>query len=235
MEKEVVLKPTLIRELGKKYRTDKAQFKRAFGLYKCNFCNTEFEAFSNDINTGNVKSCGCLQIKPKNIKERENHGECNETLYNLYSAMKQRCYYKKGISYPNYGGRGIEVCSDWKDSYIAFKDWAFNNGYVEGLSLDRIDNDGDYCPENCRWVTKKVQNRNTRRLRKDNTVGYRGVTKSIKKSGTIRYISKVSVDGKKVYIGSFGTALEGAIAYDNYIIENNLEHTTNFNRKGDYK
>jgi hypothetical protein len=50
--------------------------------------------------------------------------------------MKQRCYYKKGISYPNYGGRGIEVCRDWKDSYIAFKDWAYNNGYIEGLSLD---------------------------------------------------------------------------------------------------
>jgi hypothetical protein len=76
--------------------------------------------------------------------------------------MRQRCYYKKSHSYPNYGGRGIRVCEDWRENYISFYNWAISNGAAEDLSLDRIDTNGDYCPENCRWVSYSEQARNKR-------------------------------------------------------------------------
>ena len=74
--------------------------------------------------------------------------------------MKVRCYYTKQVYYKRYGGRGIKVCEEWKNSFESFHEWAIHNGYKEGLSLDRIDNDGNYEPSNCRWVSMKRQNRN---------------------------------------------------------------------------
>ena len=76
--------------------------------------------------------------------------------------MKHRCYSKKAYSYVYYGARGISVCDEWLKSFEAFQDWALANGYADNLTIDRIDNDGNYCPENCRWVTTDVQNRNKR-------------------------------------------------------------------------
>jgi hypothetical protein len=68
--------------------------------------------------------------------------------------LRKRCYYKKGNRYENYGGRGIEVCPEWEKDYPAFKRWALANGYSDDLTIDRIDNDGDYTPGNCQWITK---------------------------------------------------------------------------------
>ena len=231
--KEELSKPILIEDLGMMFPTEKSKNKVRFGLYKCGLCGTEFKTAIASVKRKHTNSCGCY-LKRRASETHKTHGLGATRLYSIWSKLKGRVLNPKNKDYNDYGGRGINICEDWLD-IRNFYDWAISNGYLEGLSLDRIDNGGNYCPENCRWVTKKIQNRNTRRLRKDNTVGYRGVTKVTKKSGTIRYVSKASVDGKKVYIGSFGTALEGAIAYDNYIIGNNLEHTTNFNRKGDYK
>ncbi|MFQ3801705.1 hypothetical protein BU097_02430 [Staphylococcus xylosus] len=76
--------------------------------------------------------------------------------------MKKRCYYKNSISYKNYGGRGIQVCNEWKDDYSKFKTWAINNGYDDNLTLDRIDTNKDYHPDNCKWSTVTEQNRNKR-------------------------------------------------------------------------
>ena len=114
-----------------------------------------------------------LKLKPRNYK----HGACarNEKLYNTWATMIHRCEDKKRIKYPSYGGRGIKICEAWHDPN-AFMDWAEANGYKDGLQIDRIDNNGDYSPDNCRWVTPKQNSRNRR-----NTVylTVNGKTKSV--------------------------------------------------------
>ena len=89
--------------------------------------------------------------------------------------MKQRCFNPKDRNYHNYGGRGITVCDEWLD-YLTFKKWCDENGYEQGLSIDRINNDGNYEPGNCRWVTQKVQNNNKRTI---HWITYNGETKSL--------------------------------------------------------
>ena len=88
-------------------------------------------------------------------------------LYRLWESIKARCYNSKRKDYPNYGGRGITVCKEWF-CFDVFKNWALENGYNPGLEIDRINNDGIYCPDNCRFVTHSENNRN-KRIRRDNT------------------------------------------------------------------
>ena len=81
-------------------------------------------------------------------------------LTNIYSMMKQRCYNTNSQNFKYYGGKGVSVCDEWRNNSQAFYDWAMTHGYKDGLTLDRIDNDGNYEPQNCRWVTPKQQGRN---------------------------------------------------------------------------
>ena len=87
--------------------------------------------------------------------------------------MKERCNNKNNKSYKNYGGRGIKVCKEWSENFMSFYNWSINNGYKEGLTIDRINNDGNYEPSNCRWITRKEQNRN---YRKNHLLTYKGET-----------------------------------------------------------
>jgi hypothetical protein len=95
------------------------------------------------------------------------HGDSNSRLYKLYCGIKQRCFYLKNINYKNYGGRGIIMCEEWKNNYSLFKKWSLNNGYIENegrniLTIDRIDNNGNYEPNNCRFITNKENSQNRR-------------------------------------------------------------------------
>lgn len=96
---------------------------------------------------------------------REFHGLTNDPLYTRWKSMKERCDNPHHTSYPNYGGRGIKVCKEWSRSFVAYRNWALSSGYKPGLQLDRINNDGNYEPSNCRWSTPKEQayNRRTNR------------------------------------------------------------------------
>lgn len=134
--------------------------RRPHWLCQCS-CGERTIVCVDRLKTGKTKSCGCLRKEPYALK----HGDNGSRLYSIWANMKKRCYQVNAINYANYGGRGIVLCNEWRDDYRAFKAWSLANGYEEGLSIDRIDNNGIYCPENCRWVTRVENNRNRRNTR----------------------------------------------------------------------
>lgn len=127
-------------------------------LCKCD-CGNKTIVDGCALRSGNTKTCGCSR---KELKPNFKHGDCASRLYVIWSGMLQRCYYRGGKDFKNYGGRGITVCAEWENDYSAFKKWAMSHGYSETFSIDRIDVDGNYQPDNCRWATPKQQANNKR-------------------------------------------------------------------------
>lgn len=117
---------------------------------------------TTSLQSGATKSCGCWNKEQQcsSDTKHKKHGERNTRLYGIWQGMKKRCYNKTSDNYYNYGGRGIEMCAEWRYDYVKFADWAKEHGYQENLTLDRIDPNGNYTPENCRWATNKQQQRN---------------------------------------------------------------------------
>ena len=137
---------------------------RALWLCQCD-CGNKKVVLGNSLLNNATVSCGCYNSEQAK-KRRTKHSMSYSNLYKVWGGMKTRCYNKKFIYYCNYGARGITICNEWKTNFIAFYNWAINNGYKEGLTIDRIDNDGNYEPSNCRWITRAEQNRNQRKTKK---------------------------------------------------------------------
>lgn len=122
-------------------------------------CGGETTTTSNNLRRIHTVSCGC--VNEKLFREASfTHRLCKHPLYVSWIGMRNRCYYKKHNRYKHYGGKGIKVCAEWKDNFQCFYDWSIANGWARGLSIDRKENDKDYCPENCKFSTVKEQSRN---------------------------------------------------------------------------
>ena len=138
-------------------------------------CGRTISVSTTHLRRGKTKSCGCQTSKLKSINH-QTHGLTETHLYNIWIGMKQRCFSENHSSYSDYGGRGITICEEWKDDFTAFYDWSLRNGWNEGLEIDRMDNNGSYSPENCRWVSRTVQNNNKRN---NHYIEYNGKTQTM--------------------------------------------------------
>jgi hypothetical protein len=182
-------------------------------------CGAEKIVNGQNLRNGKTKSCGCYRsdaVTEKNTK----HGMSGTKLHGVWKNMKSRCYNTGNKDFHSYGGRGIGVCEAWLSSSVSFINWALTSGYADDLTIDRIDTNKGYSPQNCRWVSLSIQGVNKRLSR--NKSGYRGV--SYKKSHN-KWVAQVRQDGKVTHIGIYESALEASRARINYLKENDMnEH-----------
>jgi len=194
-----------------------SKHKSTYGIYQCACLNT-FESIVDNVKRGLTTSCGCAR---KGINAT--HGLSDHPLYVTWAGMIARTNNPKNQKYKYYGGRGIIVCDRWMsvENFIA----DMYPTYIAGLTLDRIENDGNYEPGNCRWSTQSTQTKNTRRIYAHNTSGYRGVYWDKRRS---HWVTQIRVNDKHIYLGSSDSAIGAAKLYDAYVSLHALEHTRNF-------
>lgn len=156
--------------------------------------------YPNHLKSGATQSCGCLSrefrtLRGHNSKIGERtrkHGDFGTKLYGVWAGMKRRCQNPNTKHYKDYGGRGIEVCKEWQ-KYEVFKRWALATGYNEGLSIERMDVDGDYCPSNCKWIPLKEQPNNTRRTVR---LEYQGELYTLKEIAEMTGLKRRTIKGR---------------------------------------
>ena len=165
----------MIDMVGQKYgrltvvEFDRLQKHKTYWKCVCD-CGLTVIVTGNSLRSGNTKSCGCLHREmvaaqgKKNAKHSESHTR-RTRLYTIWCGMRQRCNNPRRDAYKLYGGKGVKICDAWGE-YAVFKEWAMSNGYADNLCIDRINPNGDYCPENCRWITASE---NTARANKNHT------------------------------------------------------------------
>ena len=199
-------------------KTSKRKYR--YGLYKCPNCPKEFRTLTHAVKNGSSAQCKSCANKVKTLK----HGGKYTRLYSIWVGMKNRCNNSNSEDYERYGKKGIKVCFDWTVSFERFRDWALNNGYSDDLTIDRRNNNTGYRPQNCRWANGNTQQQNKTVIQKNNTSGHKGAV-WIKRDKV--WEARIKINGKSNYLGRFNSAKEAGIAYNKYVIVNNLEHTLN--------
>ena len=139
------------------------------------------------------------------------HGLSSHPLYNVWAEMKRRCYDPKNKDYKNWGGREIRMCAEWYFYPQNFIKWAMSNGWKKGLVIDRINNDTNYCPKNCRFLTRAKSNQNVQLMRSTNKSGYRGVSWNKRHK---KWYACIRINSKTKYLGNFDSPRLAAIRYD---------------------
>ena len=179
--------------------------KHATWLCRCE-CGNKVVVSAYSLKSGNTQSCGCLQ-KERAKKAKTTHGLRHTKLYVSWFNMKQRCSNVNYEHYKYYGGRGITYCQEW-ERFEPFKDWAMKNGYQDNLTIDRIDVNGNYEPDNCRWATAKEQANN---MRTNRLLSYNGETHNMKQWSEIMNINYTTLSWRL----SSGWSIEKALTYKN--------------------
>ena len=166
--------------------------RKTYYVCQCD-CGNVKVVRADSLISGATKSCGCIKKEQEktNLTANHRHKMSGTRIYETWQDMKRRCYNKQNVRYNRYGGRGIKVCEEWLNNFQSFYDWAIRNGYSDDLTIDRIDNDGNYEPSNCRWSTVKEQC-NNRSSNINITIG--NATKSL-----MCWCEIFNVDYKKVY------------------------------------
>ena len=155
----------------KQFTKNNKQYVKNLEYYLCKCdCGNECIVEKAELKRGGTKSCGCFQTETrkkifKNNKFGKKYNICDNSiknirLYNIWIDIKKRCYNKNFWAFNRYGGRGITMCEEWKNDFMSFYNWSIANSYQDNLTIDRVDNNGDYEPDNCRWVSMKEQCRN---------------------------------------------------------------------------
>lgn len=189
----------------------KDKYGRLLFLFKCD-CGNEYSGRGTNVKNGYTKSCGCLQRE--NFKSNvTKHGMSDTLLYSKWQSMKKRCSDKNYHAYHRYGGRGISVCDEWIGDFKAFHD-DMANTYFEGSQLDRIDNDGNYCKENCRWTTPKENANN--RSKYFNKTGHTGIGYKEKLG---KFVAYFHYNRKHIHVGVYKTIEEAVEARQKAIEE----------------
>lgn len=137
------------------------------------------------------------------------HGLKGTRLYRIWNGIKNRCFNPNYHRYSDYGGRGIKVCDEWKNDFQSFYDWSMSNGYSDNLTIDRINNDGNYEPSNCRWVGLKVQANNSRHC---NNIQFNGEVHSISEWARITGIPRYTLNNR---INKYGWSIEDSLTKPN--------------------
>lgn len=160
-------------------------------------CGAFDEVTTSELRFGRHRSCGCYQ-KERASEANRTHGESQTRLYRIWCAMIKRCENEHTVGFENYGGRGISVCHEWRNSYTSFRDWALSHDYRDDLTLDRIDVNSGYDPDNCRWATHGEQMNNTRR---NKTFEYNGERHTLREWSEITGVPYHRLRGRVSYRG----------------------------------
>ena len=193
--------------------------KRIRWICKCD-CGNTISVSGGNIKSGHTVSCGCFRTEKSKIPKI--HGLSQDPLHNVWCLMRRRCYDIRRPEYKYYGGRGIKVCEQWDNNFLPFYQWALSNGYKSNLTIDRIDNDGNYEPLNCRWATMSEQcnNKSSNRL-----LTYLGKTQNLSQ-WAIEYNMNPDTLRARIYV--YGFSMEKSLTKPS---KNYVKRTYNKTRK----